>query len=157
MTHPPKSCPKMIVQKMLFFESLSSSDGEPSSIFRKIKNIFVFYVTVAFQNTQELYLTPISHGKRSRFILSRLKKINLRRFLEWSIGLRSIKEKNSYITMGFFSWVDPMKMWHLILDFDSNRESSFSSLRGSYEEFSGVPERFSNKVLRFLQKIFFWW
>ena len=39
-----------------------------------------------------------------------------------------------------------------ILDFDSNRESSFSSLRGSKEALLGVPERSFYEVLRFLQK-----
>ena len=43
-----------------------------------------------------------------------------------------------------------------ILDFDLNRESSFSSLRGSKEVLLGVPGRFFYEVLIFLQKkIFF--
>ena len=42
-----------------------------------------------------------------------------------------------------------------ILDFDLNRESSFSSLRGSKEVLLGVPGRYFYEVLRFFQKIFF--
>ena len=42
-----------------------------------------------------------------------------------------------------------------ILDFDLNRESSFSSPRGSKEALLGVPERYFYEVLRFLQKNFF--
>ena len=42
-----------------------------------------------------------------------------------------------------------------ILDFDLNRESSFSSLRGSKEALLGVPGRSFYEVLRFLQKHFF--
>ena len=42
-----------------------------------------------------------------------------------------------------------------ILGFDPNRESSFSSLRGSKEALPGVPERSFYEVLRFLQKKFF--
>ena len=39
-----------------------------------------------------------------------------------------------------------------ILYFDPNRESSFSSIRGSKEALLGVPERSFYEVLRFLQK-----
>ena len=39
-----------------------------------------------------------------------------------------------------------------ILDFDLNRESSFSSLRGSKEVLLGVPGRYFYEVLRFFQK-----
>ena len=39
-----------------------------------------------------------------------------------------------------------------ILDFDLNRESSFSSLRGSKEALLGVPGRSFYEVLRFFQK-----
>ena len=42
-----------------------------------------------------------------------------------------------------------------ILDFDPNRESSFSSLRGSKEALLDVPERFFYEVLRFLKIFFF--
>ena len=42
-----------------------------------------------------------------------------------------------------------------ILDFNLNRKSSFSSLRGSKVMLLGVPERFFYEVLRFLQKKFF--
>ena len=42
-----------------------------------------------------------------------------------------------------------------ILDFDPNRESSFSSIRGSKETLLGVPERYFYEVLRFLQKTIF--
>ena len=39
-----------------------------------------------------------------------------------------------------------------ILDFDLNREGSFSSLRGSKEVLQGVPGRSFYEVLGFLQK-----